>query len=536
MSLTLLTKLKKHERENSPPVVTEEMFSVASQLSLDVNILQKNMNGGFGSVFIAEDHGLSRRVAIKILYKDWKPERMRRESVALRRFCSSQSLHPHLITIYSCFETDHYFCYTMECADNCAPVGEEYRPDTLSWRIGKSMEEKAQPPTLEEIADLFHQLLDALEFLHSQGLVHLDIKPENILFVNGKLKLADYSLITGMDEIRKEFCGTSGFVPPNQRHDVNGGLDGVDQDLYAAGVVLHCFAENSLTWDGVSPFSKELQSKQFYKKLNRFLLKVCNACETERLHSVAEVRQGFNACFPKKKPWFRIFTFGVIAVLLLAVISVQAIDAIFSWMLGGMSQPGGDSDQVVNMAEAMSKGWDKDMARLTSETYLGRRTKESYREISLDILPELGTTAQNFEERESPYVSKVANGVALHLKAGQAIELPINMELPKWFEFAFFASGNIPCQVKVRLKKMRDVGAGEDIWNLETAVRETPFMMVFRVICRDGVLSFIVDGKEIGQQPAPNGGADSLLVLNFSSGKDGDVPLTFFKIWNLSSE
>ena len=325
MTLTLLTNLKGHDNWTPPPLVKEELRNVASQLGLDVNILQQNMKGGFGSVFIAEDHGLSRHVAIKILYKEWKPERMRREIDALRTFCSNQSIHSNLITIYSCFETEHYFCYTMECADNSAPAGEEYKPDSLCARIDKAVAEKSGPPSTEEIADFFHQLLDAVEYLHSQKLVHLDIKPDNILFVKGKLKLADYSLITRMEDVINKTCGTSGFVPPNQRHDLNGGLDGVDQDLYALGVVLRNYAGNSQTWDGVSSFSKELQAQPFYKKLNRFLLKACNACESERFHSVSELRKGFDACFPQKKTWGAMLAAGVPIVLLFIVLALQMI-------------------------------------------------------------------------------------------------------------------------------------------------------------------------------------------------------------------
>lgn len=324
MSFTLLKKLDRHDNRTPPPLVIEELCRVASNLGLDVDELQQNMKGGFGSVLFAEDHGLSRRVAIKILYKDWKPERMRRESVALRSLCSNESFHSHLIAIYSCFETEHYFCYTMECADNCASSGAEYMPDSLSNRIAH----RDNPPSLDEISDFYHQLLDAVEFLHSQKLVHLDIKPDNILFVKDKLKLADYSLITSMDDVIEKTCGTSGFVPPNQRHDSKGGLDGIDQDLYALGIVLRCYAENTQAWDGVSSFPRELQSQPFYKKLNRFLLKACNACESERFHNVSELRKRFDACFPQKKHWGVMLAACVPLVLLIAVLSLQVMFAI----------------------------------------------------------------------------------------------------------------------------------------------------------------------------------------------------------------
>jgi formylglycine-generating enzyme required for sulfatase activity len=364
MTFTLLTKLDRHDKRIPPPFATEELRRVASQLGLDVNELQQSMKGGFGSVFIAEDHGLSRRVAIKILYKDWKPERMRREIVALRTFCSNESLHSHLIAIYSCFETEHYFCYTMECADNCASAGEEYKSDSLSNRIAQ----RAKPPSVDEIADFYHQLLDAVEFLHSQKLVHLDIKPDNILFVKGKLKLADYSLITSIEDVIEKSCGTNGFVPPNQRHGTNGGLDGVDQDLYALGVVLHCFAENSRAWDGVSPFPRELQSQPFYKKLNRFLLKACNACESERFHNVSELRKGFDACYPQKRYWRVMLAACVVILLLLVMCGGKKM---FVMSRNSEDKAVQDNHQSINIEEALEQRKSKNFVSMLLDQYEG---------------------------------------------------------------------------------------------------------------------------------------------------------------------
>ncbi len=545
MALTLVTNLSKRDSRKPPPLAADELRRVASQLGLDVNVLQQNMQGGFGSVFIAEDHGLSRRVAIKILYKDWKPERMYRESVALRTFCSNRTLHSHLIAIYSCFETEHYFCYTMECADDSAPVGEEYTPDSLSCRIARAIAEDALPPSIDDVAVFFHQLLDALEFLHSQKLVHLDIKPDNILFVNGRLKLADYSLITSMDEVRKVPCGTPGFVPPNQRQDGKGGLDGVDQDLYALGIVLHCYADNCQTWDCVSSFSADLQAQPFYKKLNRFLLKACNVCEKERFHSVEEMRKGFDACFPRKRHWGMMAAMGVPVILLLAGLGVQAM-VVFTRRQAEQAQralwhPSSESVKQASEISSVSLVGDADRFKTKASGGFGFAEKP-FQQISFDVFSESGQLLPHLADASDgePYFYQSAQGVVLHLEAGQAVELPVKLEFPKWFEFAFFASGNVPCHVKTKLGVQEGKSDEGTDW-LDAELKEedgenASFMVVFRVICKDDVMTMMMDGEKAGECKVTNGGDGARLLLKFFSEKSGEISLSFFKIWNLSEE
>lgn len=72
------------------------------------------------------------------------------------------------------------------------------------------------------------QLLLGLEHLHRNGLQHRDVKPGNLLFVRGKLKLGDLGL-TSRDDARQS-CGTVGYVPPGSKEP---------DDLYAAGIVLY---------------------------------------------------------------------------------------------------------------------------------------------------------------------------------------------------------------------------------------------------------------------------------------------------------
>ena len=77
---------------------------------------------------------------------------------------------------------------------------------------------------------------EALDFIHRRGMTHRDIKPQNIIFVNGQPKLADLGLITEIrpaDQI-KTLVGTPGYMPPSPERPGT-----VAADIYALGMVLY---------------------------------------------------------------------------------------------------------------------------------------------------------------------------------------------------------------------------------------------------------------------------------------------------------
>jgi serine/threonine protein kinase len=83
----------------------------------------------------------------------------------------------------------------------------------------------------DDVIALGLKLTAALAHLHAQGLVHRDVKPSNIIFVNGVPKLADVGLVAASDEARS-FVGTEGFIPPE-------GPGTPQADLYSLGIVLY---------------------------------------------------------------------------------------------------------------------------------------------------------------------------------------------------------------------------------------------------------------------------------------------------------
>jgi len=115
----------------------------------------------------------------------------------------------------------------------------------LELMEGKSLEKfiKTNPNLSEnQIYDIFYQILKSVSFLHSNGIMHRDIKPDNILFSKEKelyfLKMADFSLADNFFSLKtfKAICGTPGFMAP----EIFSG-NGYDEkvDIYSLGLVLY---------------------------------------------------------------------------------------------------------------------------------------------------------------------------------------------------------------------------------------------------------------------------------------------------------
>eukprot|EP01017_Pseudomicrothorax_dubius_P006271 TRINITY_DN11761_c0_g1_i2.p1 TRINITY_DN11761_c0_g1~~TRINITY_DN11761_c0_g1_i2.p1 ORF type:complete len:395 (-),score=149.87 TRINITY_DN11761_c0_g1_i2:526-1710(-) len=109
----------------------------------------------------------------------------------------------------------------------------------------------------------FHQLIDTLEYIHSQGITHRDLKPENLLFDSSfTLKVADFGFSTavaGRDGkgILNSYLGTKGYMAPEIV--LKTGYSGTAVDLFAAGVILF------IMYTGTPPFSEANPNDPYYK-------------------------------------------------------------------------------------------------------------------------------------------------------------------------------------------------------------------------------------------------------------------------------
>ncbi len=183
--------------------------------------------GAYGAVFLAE-HDFYGRVALKIVYKNGR--NCERELKGLRSYMTICK-RTDLLQIYHVDENDECFFYAMDAADDLAGDGENYLPATLENRL--KQKGRLAP---EEILLMYEELATALKVLHKRGVCHRDLKPGNILWVDGRAVPGDIGLVSG--DTRTMLAGTPGFM----RSEVLAGTRpfAPEDDFYALGKVLYC--------------------------------------------------------------------------------------------------------------------------------------------------------------------------------------------------------------------------------------------------------------------------------------------------------
>ena len=193
--------------------------------------------GAYGRVWLVEETLTGVRRALKVLPKagylpNYCPSR---ELAGIREYQLKSKGHPALIQILHAAEHEDLYYYIMELADNAEPQNDSaakvaatpaFKPLTLSRVV-----EDSAPLPADRALELIATILEGLAHLHVSGLIHRDVKPSNVLFIDGKPKLADMGLVTTADR-DVTMIGTPGYMPPDATIDQT-------TDLYATGVILY---------------------------------------------------------------------------------------------------------------------------------------------------------------------------------------------------------------------------------------------------------------------------------------------------------
>ena len=199
-------------------------FKVGDNLC-DCTLIEFCGSGAYGEVWLAED-AIGTRIALKIIRN--RNSYSERELNGLKNYKDCN--HPNLLKIRSVKITDETIYYTMDAADDLNCGRGKYLPDTLANRLHKFGRLDGK-----EITKMLDGLLAGLEELHKKGLVHRDIKPDNIILVNGRATLADVSLIA--NDGANSLVGSMGFLSPQV---LAGKPAEASDDFYALGKVIYC--------------------------------------------------------------------------------------------------------------------------------------------------------------------------------------------------------------------------------------------------------------------------------------------------------
>ena len=216
--------------------------------------------GGMGEVYLAQDTALSRKVALKILPSEFAGDSDRMDRFVREARSTSALNHPNIITIYEIGESNGTHFIATEFID------------------GKTLTELARSQSLDYrfIVDVVIQVVSALDDAHAAGIVHRDIKPDNVMVrPNGLAKLLDFGIaklsaptdpsddtmtVLGSQTHAGMLIGTPQFMSPEQ---ARGQRVDHQTDIFSLGVVMHHLLS------GQSPFAGDTVSDALAAVLTR---------------------------------------------------------------------------------------------------------------------------------------------------------------------------------------------------------------------------------------------------------------------------
>src|SRR5215208_5315186 len=195
--------------------------------------------GGMSSVWKAHDRLLDRIVAIKVLHEHYTQdeeyvERFRREARSV-----AQVSHPNIVTVI----------------DRGEDAGRQYIVfEYVAGENLKQLIEREGPLPVRDALLLAIQMARALGFAHDRGLVHRDVKPQNVLLNDeGQAKMTDFGIARSVDvdgvTITGTVLGTSEYIAPEQ---ARGQRVDANTDVYSLGVVLYELLTGSVPFQGES--------------------------------------------------------------------------------------------------------------------------------------------------------------------------------------------------------------------------------------------------------------------------------------------
>jgi serine/threonine-protein kinase len=208
-------------------------------------VLKRLGTGGMAEVWRAEDEVLGRNVALKLLGSRYAEDPEFRERFRREARAAAGLAHPNIVGIFDRAEWEGTPYIAMELVDG---------------RTLKDLVIDKGPMPVNVAVDLTEQLLKALGYAHKRGIVHRDVKPQNVILDGeGQAKVADFGIARAVNSDMTEtgaIVGTVQYLSPEQAHG-----QPVDQrsDLYSAGVVLYELLTGRVPFDGEAPVSIALK-------------------------------------------------------------------------------------------------------------------------------------------------------------------------------------------------------------------------------------------------------------------------------------
>ena len=230
------------------------MLSTGTILANRYEILEKIGTGGMSDVYKALDHSLGREVAIKVLKAEFS-----QDSTFVSKFrAEAQSAavleHPNIVNIYDVGSEDGLYYIVMEYVEGITLKNYIATKGRLGYN---------------EAISIAIQVAKGIEAAHNKGIVHQDIKPQNIIISkDGKVKVTDFGIARAAtsNTIHADMMGSVHYISPEQARN---GFVTYSSDIYSLGIVMYEMVTGRVPFDGDTTVAIAIQHIQSPIKIGR---------------------------------------------------------------------------------------------------------------------------------------------------------------------------------------------------------------------------------------------------------------------------
>jgi hypothetical protein len=248
----LLAPARPHRR--SQPARSRDIFGGVTTLSYesisrslgDRYLLERELGrGGMGTVYLAREIKLDRPVALKVLQPEFASQAGLRDRFLRETRTAASFSHPNIVPVYAVEESDDYLAYAMGLVEG----------ETLAERVAR-----AGPLPVREIVRMVKDVAHALAYAHGRGVVHRDIKPDNVMLerATGRALVLDFGISRSMTQAAApssnltrvgEVVGTPEYMSPEQ---ASGDVVDGRSDIYSLGLTAYFAATGTTAVTGES--------------------------------------------------------------------------------------------------------------------------------------------------------------------------------------------------------------------------------------------------------------------------------------------
>ena len=196
--------------------------------------------GGMANVYKAVDKKLNREIAIKVLKEEYSSNKNFVSKFKAEAQAAAGLMHPNIVNVYDVGDENGLYYFVMELVDGI----------TL-----KNYIEKKIRLSVKEAVSIAIQVSMGIEAAHNKGIIHRDIKPQNIIISrDGKVKVADFGIARAAtsDTITTHAMGSVHYTSPEQ---ARGGYSDAKSDIYSIGITLFEMVTGRVPFDGETTVS-----------------------------------------------------------------------------------------------------------------------------------------------------------------------------------------------------------------------------------------------------------------------------------------